>query len=109
MELVLNGFLHESHEAQTLNNGTELKRLIIKVPPRVNQFGEAIGETNYFEVTIFKKEKINEFMEGINAELAMKGLQKLKVACYVNGSERLFNDKKFYNVTLNVKSLQWIK
>lgn len=108
MEVTLNGFLHESHPTEKLTNGTDLKRLIIRIPSRVNQFGEKIGEENFYELVIFKADKIDEILKGINQKAAEQGLQKMKATCFLNGSQRDYNGKKYYNVGLTVKTITWL-
>ena len=108
MELTINGFLYEAKEIETLANGKPFKRIVIKQPARVNQFGEIIGQENFFEITIFGQEKIEEAFKGCPAKEAEKGLAKLSCIAYVNGSQREFNGKMFYNVQLTYKALKWI-
>lgn len=108
MELTITGFLYEAKETETLSNGKPYKRIVIKQPSRVNQFGEVIGQENFYEVTIFGDDKINEAFKGCPAEQAEKGLAKLSCIAYVNGSQREFNGKTFYNIQLTYKAIKWI-
>ena len=108
MELTLTGFLHEATQIETLPNGKQFKRIIIKQPPRINQFGEKIGEENFYEVTIFGIDKIQQFFEGSPSKAIEQGLAKLTCTCYVNGNRREYEGKKYHNIQLTYKSVKWI-
>ena len=97
MEVNVTGFIHEAKTNETTSNGKVFKRIVIRVPARVNQFGESVGEENFFEVTIFGQDKIEAAFEDCDLELAEKGLAKCTATCYVNGSRRSYNDRIFYN------------
>jgi len=108
MELSVTGFIYEAKTNETTSTGKVYKRLVVRAPARVNQFGESVGEENFYEITIFGIEKIEAAFEGCNLELAEKGLAKVKAECYVNGSRRSYDDRIFYNIQLTLKSLKWI-
>lgn len=107
MELTVTGFIHEAKTNETTSTGKLFKRIVIRVPARVNQFGEKQGEENYFEITIFGEEKISAAFEDCNLELAEKGLAKCSATCYVNGSRRTWEDKTFHNIQLTLKNIKW--
>jgi len=108
MEVTVTGFIHEAKTNETTSNGKVYKRIVIRTPARVNQFGESVGEENFYEITIFGEDKIAAAFEDCNLELAEKGLAKCKAECYVNGSRRTYDDRIFYNIQLTLKSLKWI-
>jgi len=108
MEITITGLLHTANTIETLPNGKEFKRIVIKQPARVNQFGEKVGEENYYEVTIFGKDKIEEAFKNCDLKTAEAGLAKLTCICYVNGSKREYNDKTYFNVQLTYKAIKWI-
>lgn len=108
MELTVTGFLYEAKEIETLQNGKQFKRIVIKQPSRVNQFGEKVGEENYFEVTIFGIDKINNFFENAPEKSIQEGIAKLTMICYVNGSRREYEGKTYHNIQLTYKAVKWI-
>lgn len=108
MELTVTGFLYEAKEVETLDNGKHFKRITIKQPARVNQFGEIVGQENYFEVTIFGADKIEEAFKGFPANQAATNDIKVSCIAYVNGSRREFNGKVFCNIQLTYKAIKWI-
>jgi hypothetical protein len=108
MEFTVTGFIYEARTNETSSTGKLFKRIVIRVPSRVNQFGETQGEENFFEITIFGEDKIEAAFQDCNLELAEKGLAKCSAVCYVNGSKREWNEKTFFNVQLSLKSIKWI-
>lgn len=108
MELNVTGFIHEAQTNETSSTGKVFKRIVVRVPARVNQFGEAVGQENFFEITIFGQDKIEAAFENCNLELAEKGLAKCSAVCYVNGSRRNYEGKTFHNIQLTLKSIKWI-
>lgn len=108
MELTVTGLLYSASKVETLQNGKEFKRIVIKQPSRVNQFGEKVGEENYFEITIFGKDKIEEAFKNCDKNAAELGIAKLTAICYVNGSKREWQDKTYFNVQLTYKAIKWI-
>jgi|688.fasta_scaffold467785_3 hypothetical protein len=108
MEVTVTGFIHEAKTNETTSTGKTFKRIVIRVPARVNQFGESVGEENFYEVTIFGDDKISAAFQDCNLELAEKGLAKCSATCYVNGSRRSFDGRIFYNIQLTLKLLKWL-
>lgn len=105
MEVTFNALIHEVNAVEESKAGSKFQRIILKVPARINQFGEVVGSDEFFEVIIFKPEKITEFWEGNPTS----DTNKIKITCFVNSTVREYNGKTFYNTQLAYKSRLWIK
>lgn len=105
MEVTFNALLEEIKPVEESKTGSKLQRVILKIPARVNQFGETSGFDELHEVLIFKAEKINEFWEGYSDKNPTK---KIKITCYINSNTRIHEGKTFYNTQLSYKSKVWI-
>ncbi len=105
MEVTFNGLIEEVKAVEESKTGSKIQRIIIKIPARVNSFGEVAGYDELHEVLIFKPEKIADFWEGYSDDAPTK---KIKITCFVNSNVRTWEGKTFYNTQLVYKSRLWI-
>ena len=109
MEGKFNCVLHSIGDAETTKNGNLIQKVVVKVPARINEFQEQIGEDQIFQITIFKKEKIDAFWKDNLNDKLEPIFNKMKLEVYINSNYREYEGKDYFNIELNFKSVTWIK
>lgn len=105
MLVKMKGLLIGIGPKETTDKGTEIVKLYLKVPEKINEFGEVYQKETTFEIKAIGKQigKITDIKEKLN-----KGSSPVKVelTAFLNSLQNEYDGKVYYNVNLSLAKIE---
>lgn len=98
LKVTFKGFIERVEDVSTSKNGKLFRKILIRKPAFVDEFGEQRGKDQYFELYEFKNSE--QDFEQYHTQ------DKAEVTAYVNGYENVGNDGIFYTMMMRLKELK---
>lgn len=107
MLVKLRGLLISVSPKETTERGTDIIKIYVKVPEKINEFGEIYQKETIFEIKAIGKQI------GILPAAAFKVNdtdipERVEVNCYLNSMVNEYDGKKYYNINLSLAKLEII-
>ena len=104
MKIKLKALVQSVSEKKTTEKNTEYVKILVMVPGYKDDWGDKVGEDEFYEVAAFGKQVDLVPKELIGNEIDPdKGQLKVVLDCYLNSRKTETEDKKvFYNLNLSL-------
>jgi hypothetical protein len=102
MLVKIKGLLFSVSQKIKTENGTEIVNLLIKIPDKINEFGEVYQKEIVYQVKAIGN-NIGKLPKEILGLTDDKTPVKVEISCFLNSfKQELEGNKIFYNLSLNL-------